>query len=218
MDTTIDDIAVHDRTVTKPQRLVDRDAAPVDPPSRASKRTGAAVFAAVALATIVGIIVSAVSNSGNRDPFEIAQTELAEALPKLAFATHLPETLPEGTRLLRTYLKEPDVDEGTVYQLTTWYTTSRPGDRATQVWQTNEAYLKRRALDPSEQPGREVVVSEESWWRLDGSNEQRIAGVSYSRKFDDGVTVVVSGMSDATVTDMIGRLNRVNRATPKPSN
>jgi hypothetical protein len=209
---------VTNQPVAKPAWLVERDAALPPPPSPAAKRTGAVVFAVIALITTVGIGISALENRGNRDPFKEAQTSLDKALPKLAFATHLPETLPPGTRLLRTYLKEPSVDEGTVFQLTTWYTTSKVGDTATQVWQTNEAYLKRRALDPSEQPGREVIITEQSWWRLDGSNQARAAGVSYSRKFDDGVTVVVSGRSDEVVVDMIGRLSRENRAqaTAKP--
>jgi hypothetical protein len=183
--------------------------------SPASRRAGAAIFAVIALATLAGIIVSAVNASRRNDPYSEARQDLDDALRKVPFDLRLPSTLPAGERHLRTYLKEPGVDEGTVFQLSTWYIRPGADTTATQIWQTNEGYLKRRALDPTQQDGREVVVNKQSWWRLDGSREERNIGVSYSRREDDGVTLVISGPSDAAVTDMISRLGKVEPIDPE---
>lgn len=172
------------------------------------------IFAVIALVTLGGILIAAIEADRREDPFVEAQNSLDDALRTVPFDLRLPEALPVGTRLLRTYLKKPDVDEGTVFQVSTWYLRPGVDDMAVQVWQTNEGYLKRRALDPTEQPGREEVVSNESWWRLDGSLEAVAAGVSYSRREDDGVTVVVSGPGDGAVRDMISRLRKVAPIDP----
>ncbi len=184
---------------------------------RVTKRTrlaGAAIFGVTAALTMVGVIVAAMESRQRENPYIEAQQGLDAALRKVPFEVRLPEELPLGKRLVRTYLKEPGVDEGTVFQLSTWYIRPGVDTMAIQVWQTNEGYLKRRALDPTQLPGREVVVAEESWWRLDGTGQSREDGVSYSRREDDGVTVVVSGPSDGDVADMITRLHLVSPIDP----
>jgi hypothetical protein len=167
--------------------------------------------------TLLGVVIAALESRQRESPYVEAQQGLDDALRKVPFDVRLPETLPLGKRLVRTYLKEPDVDEGTVFQMSTWYIRPGVDTMAIQVWQTNEGYLKRRALDPTQRPGREVVVAERSWWRLDGAGQSREVGVSYSRREDDGVTVVVSGPNDREVADMIGRLRRVAPIDPDQS-
>lgn len=182
--------------------------------TRRNRLAGAAIFGVTAALTLLGVVIAAVESRQRESPYLEAQQGLDDALRKVPFDVRLPETLPMGKRLVRTYLKEPDVDEGTVFQMSTWYIRPGVDTMAIQVWQTNEGYLKRRALDPTQRPGREVVVDERSWWRLDGAGQSREVGVSYSRREDDGVTVVVSGPNDREVADMIGRLHRVAPIDP----
>ena len=186
---------------TRPVRLA---------PTKWARRAGILAFLLPAV-TSLGMIGQAAVRSGRRpDVFVEAKRALASANATLPFPARLPATAPGGSQLIRVILDEPDEKRGpSIYALDLTYTVA--GGRAgagnfVRLWQTNDVYLKKKLADPTLEQGDARTVRGERWFRRDGQNEDRGKGVSYSRRFDDGITVVVSGPDEALVNATIASL------------
>lgn len=185
-------------------------------PGKWAKRAGVLAFLLPAI-TALGMVGQGIQRSGKRaDVFTEAQRDLSKDLAKLPFPARLPSTTPEGARLIRVILDEPDEKRGpSIYSIDVTYTVAgnREGNQPdagkfVRVWQTNDVYLKKRLADPTLDQGDPRTVAGQRWFRRSGQNEDRGKGVSYSRRFDDGITVVVSGPDEPFVTSTIATLTK----------
>ena len=180
------------------------------PPTKWAKRAGVLAFMLPAI-TALGMVGQAVVRSGDRaNVFTEAQRQLSAANTKLPFPARLPSVAPAGSQLIRVILDEPDEKRGpSIYALDLTYTIAGGQPDAgdfVRLWQTNDVYLKKRLADPTLYQGDPRTVNGARWFRRDGQNEDRGKGVSYSRRFDDGVTVVVSGPNETLVSSTISSL------------
>ena len=179
-------------------------------PTKWAKRAGIVAFLLPAI-TALGMVGQGIERSGRRaNVFVEAQRALDKGLVKLPFQARLPTTAPAGSRLVRVLLDEPDEKRGpSIYSLDLTYTVAGdlPGaGKFVRVWQTNDVYLKKRLADPTIDQGDPRTVADQRWFRRDGQNEDRGKGVSYSRRFDDGITMVVSGPDEPMVNATIASL------------
>jgi hypothetical protein len=168
----------------------------------------------VIAAMVAVMVVSGLIRASNRgDRFSEAQTELTEALEILPFTARLPETVPGGARLVGVIMQEPDDNRGpSIYAIETTYTVVEDRQanggpaRYIRVWQTNDVYLRKRVLDPLGDKPDPTAIAGNTWYRRDGESLERNAGVSYTTRFDDGITMVVSGPDEQLVIDTINAL------------
>ena len=179
-------------------------------PSNRTRWAGVAVFMLPAV-TALGMVTQGVYRGGKRtNVFVEARNDLASARAILPFTPRLPSTAPAGSTLIRVLLDEPDEKRGpSIYAMDLIYTIA--GDkpnagRFVRVWQTNDVYLKKRLADPTYDRSDVQRVSGAEWFRKDGLNEDRDPGVSYSRRYDDGVTIAVSGPDERMVLGTIESL------------
>jgi hypothetical protein len=115
---------------------------------------------------------------------EVAQIALTKAVKKVPFEVRLPTELPSDAPLVRTFLDEPDSEQGfQAYQLNTWYRT--PGDvadgggRTIHVWQSNDKFLARRLRDPLQLAGTPETIAAQTW--VERSRRTRSASTTASR-------------------------------------
>lgn len=179
-------------------------------PNGWGKRAGLLAFLLPAIISLA-MVGQGVYRSGQRaDVFTEARNDLAAGLAKLPFEARLPSQVPSGARLVRVIMDEPDEKRGpSIYAMDITYTVPGEGPEAgkyIRVWQTNDVYLKKRLVDPTLDQGDAQTVAGQRWFKRDGQNEDRKPGVSYSRRFDDGITMVVSGPDESMVRATIAAL------------
>jgi hypothetical protein len=178
----------------------------------------AGLITCLGVGAMVGVmLIAGVFRAQNRpDRFTAAQTNLAKSLEELPFTARLPQPVPAGARLVSVIVQEPDEDRGpSIYAMETTYTVvgdqeqaDRASARYVRVWQTNDVYIRKTALDPLGQRINPVELDGNTWYRRDGLSLDRAAGVSYSTRFDDGITAVVSGPDEQMVLDTIAALRQ----------
>ncbi len=183
-------------------------------PTAWSKRSGAMIFGFVAL-LVAGMVISGLYRTSKRDDvFTEADKALTKGLSVLPFTARLPTPVPEGTRLVRVLMQEPDRRRGpSIYAIETTYTNiksaTQDGAEYVRVWQTNDVYLRKQVLDPLGDRLDPKVLNNNTWYRRSGESLDRDAGVSYSTRFGDGITMVVSGPNEALVLKSISTLTNV---------
>jgi hypothetical protein len=182
-------------------------------PTALSRQTG--LITCLVIASVVGVmIISGLIRANNRpDRFTEAQNDLTEALAQIPFSARLPEPEPAGSRLVGVIVQAPDDNRGpSVYAIETTYTVigDTQGDygsaRYVRIWQTNDVYLRKRALDPLAEKPDPTEISGFTWFRRNGESLERQAGVSYTTRFSDGITMVVSGPDEQLVLSTINSL------------
>lgn len=184
-------------------------------PTPLSRQTG--LITCLVIASVVGVmIVSGLVRANNRpDRFTQAQNDLVEALDQIPFSARLPEPEPAGSRLVGVIVQVPDDNRGpSVYAIETTYTVigdtqgENGSARYVRVWQTNDVYLRKRALDPlADKPGP-TDINGTTWFRRNGESLERQAGVSFTTRFADGITMVVSGPDETLVLNTVGALQQ----------
>jgi hypothetical protein len=186
-------------------------------PTEWTKRTG--LITCLVIASVVGVmIVSGLIRSNNRpDRFTASQQALDKALKNIPFIVRLPEPVPGGAKLVGVIVQEPDRKRGpSIYALETTYTvvndklddklSAGQAARYFKVWQTNDVYIRKTALDPLGQRLNPLKIGSVTWFRRTGESVERQAGVSYTTRYEDGITMVVSGPDEDLVLDAINAL------------
>ena len=59
------------------------------------------------------------------------------------------------------------------------------------VWQTNDKFLSRRLQDPTQIVGEAETVAGQEWHRVVDDRVVNQVVTTFSRRFDDGITVAV---------------------------
>jgi hypothetical protein len=184
-------------------------------PTQWTKRAG--MITCLVMASVVAVmVISGLIRSNNRlDRFTEAQRSLDAALVKIPFSTRLPKPIPSGARLVGVITQEPDKKRGpSIYALETTYIlvgdTAGQGSSARyfKVWQTNDVYIRKTALDPLGSRLNPTKIGVNTWYRVDGESVERQKGVSYSTRFEDGITMVVSGPDEKLVLATINALTK----------
>jgi hypothetical protein len=182
-------------------------------PSGWSKRTG--LITCLVVATMVGImVIGGVIRAGNRpDRFTASSQALTKALVDLPFTARLPDPTPAGGRLVAVIVQAPDNKRGpSIYAMETTYTLVGDTNGAKQqaryfkVWQTNDVYIRKTVLDPLGERLNPTKIGDDTWYRRTGESEDEHNGVSYTTRFPDGITMVVSGPDEQLVLQTIDNL------------
>ena len=166
-------------------------------------RIGLVVFLPPALLAGSLIVNGAVQSSRRGDATVQAERALRLASAKVPFQIRLPKTLPGDARMVRVVLDEPDSDQGfQAYQLNVWYrtpgTTAEGGGRTVHVWQSNDKFLARRLQDPLQMVGTPVSIANQTWHQVTDARVTQHIVTTFSKRFDDGITMTV----DSKQTDM----------------
>ncbi len=197
-----------------------RDA--VHDPSLRARRSGRFIFAGFVAVMALMIGTAAYRSSYREDIFTVAQKELARDLAKLPFTARLPEPAPAGTKLVRVITQEPDKKRGpSIYAMETTYSVvggTSDGSRTDyiRIWQTNDVYLRKQVLDPLGDRLNPTKLKGQTWFRRSGQSLDDPNGVSYSTRFSDGITVVVSGTDEQLVLSAIDTLELRPEASLTP--
>lgn len=185
----------------------------VHTPTSLSRKTGLITCLVIASVVSVMVVGGLIRASNRPDRFTAAQNDLTEALARISFTARLPQQLPEGARLVGVIVQVPDDDRGpSVYGVETTYTVigdrqaTNGSARYVRVWQTNDVYLRKRALDPLAEKPNPTQIDGATWFRRSGESLDRQAGVSYTTRFNDGITMVVSGPDEQLVVETIKTL------------
>jgi hypothetical protein len=192
-----------------------RPADPVHQPSTWSKRSGAILFGLVSL-LVAAMVGSGLYRSSQRaDVFTEASRSLDKSLTVLPFTARLPQPVPAGARLVRVLMQVPDRKRGpSIYAIETTYTkvgapNAKEGSPYIRVWQTNDVYVRKQVLDPLGDRLDPHQFDGQTWYRRDGESLDRASGVSYTTRYSDGITMVVSGSDERMVLDSIAHLAKV---------
>ena len=177
------------------------------------KRAGLYAFlppAVLALSLVAQGVLKANGRNGN-DAQRVSTDELREALPKVPYTVRLPTTLANGP-LVRTFLDEPDSDQGfQVYTLNTWYQApSGAQGQAVHLWQSNDNFLARELRDPTRGPGVVENIAGLEWNRVIDDRVRYHSVTTFSRRFDDGVTMTVDAPNPADARAAIEALGPVD--------
>jgi hypothetical protein len=183
-------------------------------PSEWTRRTG--LITCLVVATIVGVmLIGGLIRAGNRpDRFTESSRQLTKALADIPFTVRLPDPVPANARLVGVIVQAPDKNRGpSIYAMETTYTlvgdTAGEGNRARyfKIWQTNDVYIRKTALDPLGQRLNPTKIGDDTWYRRSGQSEDdRTSGVSFTTRFSDGITMVVSGPDEKLVRQTIDNL------------
>ncbi len=182
----------------------------IDPPARKmadkkqQRRVALFVFIPPAILALSLIANGARQASARAGAQKVAEQALAKAIKKVPFEVRLPARLPKNAPIVRTYLNAPDSDQGfQAYQLNTWYrtpgTADTGGGKTIHVWQSNDKFLARRLQDPTALKGERIMINGEAWNRVIDDRVQSQIVTTYSRKFDDGITMTVDSPDRALV-------------------
>ena len=166
-------------------------------------RIGLVVFLPPAILAGSLIVNGAVQASQRGDATVQAVRALRLATAKVPFQIRLPKTLPDDARMVRVVLDEPDSDQGfQAYQLNVWYrtpgTAAEGGGRTVHVWQSNDKFLARRLQDPLQMVGTPVSIANQTWHQVTDARVTQHIVTTFSRRYDDGITMTV----DSKQTDM----------------
>ncbi len=182
-------------------------------PTSLSRHTGLITCLVIASVVVVMVLGGLIRASNRPDQFTRANADLTEALAKIPFTARLPQQMPDAARLVGVIVQIPEDDRGpSVYAVETTYTVigdtqaDNGSARYVRVWQTNDVYLRKRALDPLAEKPDPTDISGTTWFRRTGESLERQAGVSYATRYADGITMVVSGPDEQLVLDTIATL------------
>ncbi len=154
-------------------------------------------------------------SSQRADVFTEASRSLDKSLAVLPFTARLPQPTPAGARLVRVLMQVPDRKRGpSIYAIETTYTkvgapNAINGSPYVRVWQTNDVYVRKQVLDPLGDRLDPHQFDGQTWYRRDGESLDRASGVSYTTRYSDGITMVVSGSDESMVLDSIAHLTKV---------
>ncbi len=196
---------------TRPQaQFRDQDGDGTYNPTSLSRKTGLITCLVIASVVVVMVLSGLIRASNRPDQFTRANNDLKAAIEKLPFTARLPQQPPAGARLVGVIVQIPEDDRGpSVYAVETTYTVigdkqaENGSARYVRVWQTNDVYLRKRALDPLSEAPDPTDIAGQTWFRRTGESLERQAGVSYTTRYADGITMVVSGPDEQLVLDTI---------------
>ena len=166
-------------------------------PDRAKQRRAILwVFLPPAILALTLIANGAMQARDRSTAQAVAEKALSKALAKMPFPARLPDHLPDGARMVRVFLDEPDSDQGfQAYQLNVWYRTEgdpdHGGGRTVHVWQSNDKFLARKLQDPTTLTGTSETINGETWHRVTDARVTEHVVSTYSRRYDDGITMTV---------------------------
>jgi hypothetical protein len=186
-----------------PQKSANRQAPP--------KRIALYVFLGPALLALSLIANGAWQARSRGNATVVAQKALARAIKKVPFEVRLPKTLPGNAVLVRVFLDEPDSDQGfQAYQLNVWYrtldATVEGGGEAIHLWQTNDKFLARRLRDPVQWKGEPTTIGGEPWRKVTDNRVELQVVRTFSRRFDDGITMTVDSKDEGLARDVVSEL------------
>ncbi len=203
---------------TNPGAVPKGSATPASPkPKPSSRRVGALLIAPPAILALSLIANGAKQSRDRGNATVVAQKALSKAFDKVPFKVRLPQPVPEGARMVRVYLDEPDSDRGfQAFQLNVWYTTpglkDEGGGQTIHVWQSNDKFLNRRLRDPLQLVGTPVVIKGETWHQVVDDRVPNQVVSTLSKRFDDGITMTVDAKDAALARRAVETL-----ATAQPS-
>ena len=178
------------------------------------RRAGWIVFAFPAILALSLIANGARQADQRGDASEKAQRDLREAFADIPFKVRLPTALPENAPMVRVVFDKPDSKQGfQAYQLNVWYTvrgTTAEAGQSIHVWQTNDKFLARRLRDPLQLVGKEETIGGATWRRV---VDDRVPGrtvTTYSKRFDDGITMTIDSPAPDLARSAITKLATAN--------
>jgi hypothetical protein len=189
---------VSDRPATSNQNQTDNRSEKAGKPKRplTPRKVGALLIAPPAILSLTLIANGAKQSRDRGNATQVAERALSKAFEKVPFKVRLPKPIPANAKMVRVFLDEPDSDRGfQAFQLNVWYTTpglkSEGGGQTIHLWQSNDKFLSRRLRDPLQMVGKPETLKGETWHRvLDDRVETQIV-TTFSRRFDDGITMTV---------------------------
>ena len=199
------------KAIANPAEMPNQPAAPAAPAKR--KRSRIALFVFLPPAILAGSLIAngAVQASQRGDVIVQAKRALTAAVAKVPFTVRLPGTVPGDARMVRVILDAPDSDQGfQAYQLNVWYRTpgvaSKGGGNVVHVWQSNDKFLARRLRDPLQAVGTPVTIGDATWHRVVDDRVPQHVVTTFSKRFDDGITMTVDAVDPRFATATILRL------------
>lgn len=178
------------------------------------RRAGWIVFAFPAIMALSLIANGARQASERGDASQKARRDLQAAFADIPFKIRLPTVLPESAPIVRVVFDKPDSKQGfQAYQLNVWYTVrgSAPDSgQSIHVWQTNDKFLARRLRDPLQLVGPEETINGGVWHRV---VDDRVPGrvvTTFSKRFDDGITMTVDSPKPELARAAISALGTAN--------
>ena len=178
------------------------------------RRAGWIVFAFPAIMALSLIANGARQASVRGDATQKAERDLKAAFADIPFKIRLPTVLPENAPIVRVVFDKPDSKQGfQAYQLNVWYTvrgSSPDSGQSIHVWQTNDKFLARRLRDPLQLVGPQESINGDAWHRV---VDNRVPGrmvTTFSRRFDDGITMTVDSPTPALARAAIAKLGTAN--------
>jgi hypothetical protein len=141
----------------------------------------------------------------------VAEKALAVAVKKVPFEVRLPRQLPGNAIMVRTFLDEPDSDQGfQAYQLNVWYrtldATIEGGGESIHVWQTNDKFLARRLQDPMQLKGIPLTIGGQSWREVTDDRVPNRVVTTFSRRWENGITMTVDSKDAGLAKQVIEQL------------
>lgn len=160
------------------------------------------VFIAPALLALTLIGNGAWQASHRGSATKVAHKALVKAFDEVPFKVRLPATVPDAAEMVRVYLDEPDSEQGfQAYQLNVWYRTTGPiesgGGRSFHIWQSNDKFLARRLADPLAIVGVPETIAGQEWHRVTDDRVRGHVVTTFSRRFNDGITMTVDSSDPA---------------------
>jgi hypothetical protein len=193
--------------------------APVGKPKRplTSRKLGAMLIAPPAILALSLIANGAKQSRDRGNATDLAEKALIKAFDKVPFKIRLPKPIPESAKMVRVYLDEPDSDRGfQAFQLNVWYTTpglkTEGGGQTIHIWQSNDKFLSRRLRDPLQMVGKPESIEGETWHRVLDDRVATQIVTTYSKRFDDGITMTVDAKDPNLAKSAVEAL-----ATAQPS-
>ena len=176
------------------------------------KKVARWVFLAPALLAFSLIANGAWQASHRGTANHVSGDALAEAYVKAPFTIRLPTTAPQNAQITRVFLDEPDSRQGfQAYQLNVWYRTpgqtAAGGGRAVHIWQSNDKFLARRLADPLQAVGVKETIGGAAWHRVIDDRVAKQIVTTFSRRYDDGITVTVDSKDPGLARATIERLS-----------
>ncbi len=177
-----------------------------------SRRVAKWVLIAPALLALSLIANGAWQASHRGNAKSNAEAALAEAYAKAPFTIRLPTTSPQQSKMVRVFFDEPDSKQGfQAYKLNVWYRTpgleSNRGGRSVHVWQSNDKFLARRLQDPLAVVGEPEIIDGATWHRVIDDRVVTQVVTTFSRRYDDGVTMTVDSKDPDLARQAIAKLS-----------
>lgn len=178
------------------------------------RRAGWFVFAFPAILALSLIANGARQASQRGDATVTAERALKVAFKDIPFKVRLPSSLPQKAPMVRVVLDKPDSRQGfQAYQLNVWYTVEGNGaatGKTIHVWQTNDKFLARRLQDPLQLVGEQETIGGETWRRVVDSRVPGREVTTFSKRYDDGITMTVDSPEPDLARAAIANLATAN--------